>query len=212
MAKNLLIIFAEIVQCQWFLSLIHKSNHLVQLLESQYREDRTEDLLLHHRCVRTDICENGRGEIALLAVIVTAVVEVAIGDGRWAIGNGRWAIGDNGEIEVPTVAKKDLAKLFQALRIEVNDEMGALREMLLAAKDLLRPGGRIAILTYHSLEDRMVKNFLRSGNLEGKIEKDFYGNILSPFKVIEKGLTASAEEVERNPRARSAKLRVAEKI
>ena len=129
-----------------------------------------------------------------------------------AIGNGRWAIGDNGEIEVPTVAKKDLAKLFQALRIEVNDEMGALREMLLAAKDLLKPGGRIAILTYHSLEDRMVKNFLRSGNLEGKIEKDFYGNILSPFKVIEKGLTASAEEVERNPRARSAKLRVAEKI
>ena len=129
-----------------------------------------------------------------------------------AIGNGRWAIGDNGEIEVPAGAKKELAKLFQALRIEVNDEMGALREMLLAAKDLLKPGGRIAILTYHSLEDRMVKNFLRSGNLEGKIEKDFYGNILSPFKVIEKGLTASAEEVERNPRARSAKLRVAEKL
>ena len=107
---------------------------------------------------------------------------------------------------------KFLAMLFQALRIEVNDEMGALREMLLAAKDLLKPGGRIAILTYHSLEDRIVKNFLRSGNLEGKIEKDFYGNILSPFKVIEKGLTASEEEVERNPRARSAKLRVAEKL
>lgn len=129
-----------------------------------------------------------------------------------AIGNGRWAIGDGGEIEVPTAAKKDLAKLFQALRIEVNDEMGALRDMLLAAKDLLKPGGRIAILTYHSLEDRIVKNFLRSGNLEGKIEKDFYGNILSPFKVIEKGATASADEVERNPRARSAKLRVAEKL
>ena len=129
-----------------------------------------------------------------------------------AIGNGRWAIGDGGEIEVPTAAKKDLAKLFQALRIEVNDEMGALREMLLAAKDLLKPGGRIAILTYHSLEDRIVKNFLRSGNLEGTIEKDFYGNILSPFRVIEKGATASAEEVERNPRARSAKLRVAEKL
>ena len=121
---------------------------------------------------------------------------------------------DNGyrELEIPAGAKKDLARLFQALRIEVNDEMGALREMLLAAKDLLKPGGRIVILTYHSLEDRMVKNFLRSGNLEGKIEKDFYGNILSPFKVIEKGLTASEEEVERNPRARSAKLRVAEKI
>ena len=118
----------------------------------------------------------------------------------------------NGEQDVPAGAKKDLAKAFQALRIEVNDEMGALREMLLAAKELLKPGGRIAILTYHSLEDRMVKNFLRSGNLEGKIEKDFYGNILSPFKVLEKGATASAEEVEQNPRARSAKLRVAEKI
>ena len=116
------------------------------------------------------------------------------------------------ELDVPAGAKKDLAKAFQALRIEVNDEMGALREMLLAAKDLLKPGGRIAILTYHSLEDRIVKNFLRSGNLEGKIEKDFYGNILSPFKVIEKGLTASTAEVEENPRARSAKLRVAEKL
>ena len=123
-------------------------------------------------------------------------------------------LSDNGnrELDIPAGAKKDLAKAFQALRIEVNDEMGALREMLLAAKDLLKPGGRIAILTYHSLEDRMVKNFLRSGNLEGKIEKDFYGNILSPFKVIEKGLTASEEEVARNPRARSAKLRVAEKL
>ena len=116
------------------------------------------------------------------------------------------------ELDVPTGAKKELAKLFQALRIEVNDEMGALREMLIAAKELLKPGGRIAILTYHSLEDRIVKNFLRSGNLDGKIEKDFYGNILSPFKVIEKGLTASTDEVERNPRARSAKLRVAEKL
>ena len=119
---------------------------------------------------------------------------------------------DTAELDIPAGAKKDLAKAFQALRIEVNDEMGALREMLLAAKDLLKPGGRIAILTYHSLEDRIVKNFLRSGNLEGKIEKDFYGNILSPFKVLEKGATASAEEVERNPRARSAKLRVAEKL
>lgn len=121
---------------------------------------------------------------------------------------------DNGykELEIPTGAKKELAKVFQALRIEVNDEMGALREMLLAAKDLLKPEGRIAILTYHSLEDRIVKNFLRSGNMEGTIEKDFYGNILTPFKVIEKGLTASEEEVERNPRARSAKLRVAERL
>ena len=112
---------------------------------------------------------------------------------------------------IPEQMSKELARLFQALRIEVNDEMGALREMLVAARDLLKPGGRIAILTYHSLEDRLVKNFLRSGNLEGKIEKDFYGNNLSPFELIEKGREASAEEVERNPRSRSAKLRVAEK-
>ena len=137
----------------------------------------------------------------LVAVVIGKTPLVPLQGGR-----------DGQELDIPAGAKKELAKLFQALRIEVNDEMGALREMLLAAKDLLRPGGRIAILTYHSLEDRMVKNFLRSGNLEGKIEKDFYGNILSPFKVIEKGLTASAEEVERNPRARSAKLRVAEKL
>jgi 16S rRNA (cytosine1402-N4)-methyltransferase len=114
-------------------------------------------------------------------------------------------------LNIPSDKKKDLARLFQALRIEVNDEMGALREMLIAARDLLQSGGRIAILTYHSLEDRLVKNFLRSGNLEGTIEKDFYGNILTPFEVIEKGLTASDEEVERNPRSRSAKLRIAEK-
>jgi len=112
---------------------------------------------------------------------------------------------------IPAEMSKELARLFQALRIEVNDEMGALREMLVAARDLLRPGGRIAILTYHSLEDRLVKNFLRSGNLEGTIEKDFYGNNLSPFTLIEKGREASPEEVERNPRARSAKLRIAEK-
>ena len=115
------------------------------------------------------------------------------------------------ELEIPTQYKKDLARLFQALRIEVNDEMGALREMLIAARDLLKPGGRIAILTYHSLEDRLVKNFFRSGNLEGTIEKDFYGNALTPFDVIEKGRTASNDEVERNPRSRSAKLRVAER-
>lgn len=118
----------------------------------------------------------------------------------------------NGYIEVDQRQKKDLVCIMQALRIEVNDELGALREMLCAARDLLRPGGRIAILTYHSLEDRIVKNFLRSGNTDGEIQKDFYGNIITPFRLIEKGLTASAEEVERNPRSRSAKLRIAEKI
>ena len=107
--------------------------------------------------------------------------------------------------------KKLLTLVFQALRIEVNDELGALRTMLLSATELLVSKGRIAVLTYHSLEDRIVKNFLRSGNIEGKIEKDFYGNPLTPFVLIEKGLTASADEVERNPRSRSAKLRIAEK-
>lgn len=120
-------------------------------------------------------------------------------------------LADSRELEIPPQYKKDLARLFQALRIEVNDEMGALREMLVAARDLLKPGGRIAVLTYHSLEDRLVKNFLRSGNLEGTIEKDFYGNALTPFDVIEKGVTASDDEVERNPRSRSAKLRVAQR-
>ncbi len=114
-------------------------------------------------------------------------------------------------VEVCQVPKKDMAQLFQALRIEVNDEMGALREMLEGALQLLKPGGRLAILTYHSLEDRMVKNFLRAGNIEGTIEKDFYGNILTPFRVIEKGRQPSPEEVERNPRSRSARLRVGEK-
>ena len=118
---------------------------------------------------------------------------------------------DTKEMDIPAQYKKDLARLFQALRIEVNDEMGALREMLVAARDLLKPGGRIAILTYHSLEDRLGKNFLRSGNLEGTIEKDFYGNAITPFDVIEKGRVASEDEVERNPRSRSAKLRVAER-
>ena len=107
--------------------------------------------------------------------------------------------------------KKVLTLVFQALRIEVNDELGALREMLLSAAELLKSGGRIAVLTYHSLEDRIVKNFLRSGNIDGKTEKDFYGNILTHFTLIEKGLCASEEEVAANPRARSAKLRIAEK-
>ena len=85
--------------------------------------------------------------------------------------------------------------------------------MLCAAKEVLKPGGRMAVLTYHSLEDRLVKNFFRSGNLQGVIEKDFYGNTVSPFRLVNnKVITASAEEVERNPRARSAKLRIAEKI
>ena len=108
--------------------------------------------------------------------------------------------------------KKDAAKLFQALRIEVNHEMDALRDMLLAATKLLKPGGRLSVITYHSLEDRIVKNVMRCGNAEGKMEKDFFGRVSSPLHLINnKVVTPSPEELEANPRGRSAKLRVAEK-
>lgn len=109
--------------------------------------------------------------------------------------------------------KKELALLFQALRIEVNQEMEALRRMLLSACELVRPGGRIAILTYHSLEDRLVKNFFKTGNFEGRVEKDFFGRIESPLRPVNnKVIVPDDDEVIRNPRARSAKLRIAEKL
>lgn len=109
--------------------------------------------------------------------------------------------------------KKEMAKLFQALRIEVNDEMAALRELLGQSAKMLAMGGRLAVLTYHSLEDRMVKNFIRTGNVDGRQEKDFYGNVLSPFAAVNnRVLVASDDEVAANPRARSAKLRVAERV
>ena len=108
--------------------------------------------------------------------------------------------------------KKELAKVFQALRIEVNQEMEALKEMLYAATEALKPGGRLVVITYHSLEDRMVKNIMKTGNIEGKAEQDFFGNIQTPFRLVNnKVIVASDEEVSRNPRSRSAKLRIAEK-
>ncbi len=109
--------------------------------------------------------------------------------------------------------KKELAKVFQALRIEVNQEMTALKEMLLAAISLLKPGGRLSVITYHSLEDRMVKNIMKTGNIEGKLRQDFFGRIETPFKLVNnKVIVPDEEELERNPRSRSAKLRIAEKI
>ena len=105
--------------------------------------------------------------------------------------------------------KKDLAKVFQALRIEVNREMEALKEMLAAAVRLLRPGGRLSVITYHSLEDRMVKNVMKTGNVEGKVEKDFFGRTSANMRPLQgKPITPSAEEQTDNPRSRSAKLRV----
>jgi 16S rRNA (cytosine1402-N4)-methyltransferase len=107
--------------------------------------------------------------------------------------------------------KKDMARVFQALRIEVNKEMEVLKSLLEQCLEVLKPDGRIVVLTYHSLEDRLVKNFFRSGNFEGKIEKDFYGNVLSPLKAINnKVIIADDAEIAKNPRARSAKLRIAE--
>ena len=107
--------------------------------------------------------------------------------------------------------KKDMARVFQALRIEVNKELDVLKSLLNQSLELLNPGGRLVILTYHSLEDRLVKNFIRSGNIEGKIEKDFFGNVIAPLKAVNnKVIVANEEEIAQNPRARSAKLRIAE--
>ncbi|MDE7166002.1 MAG: 16S rRNA (cytosine(1402)-N(4))-methyltransferase RsmH [Bacteroidaceae bacterium] len=107
--------------------------------------------------------------------------------------------------------RKDLARVFQALRIEVNGEMKALQQMLLAATEMLRPGGRLVVLTYHSLEDRMVKNVMRSGNVDGQCERDIYGHTPAPLAPIGKAMVPTAQEQTENPRSRSAKLRVAEK-
>ena len=127
------------------------------------------------------------------------VLGISDANGQSSMVNGQW--------------KKDAAKLFQALRIEVNHEMDALKEMLSAARDLLKAGGRLSVITYHSLEDRMVKNMMRAGNLEGKVVQDFFGCTASPFRQIGgKVIVPSDEEQRQNPRSRSAKLRIAEKV
>ena len=123
--------------------------------------------------------------------------------------------GDLGEIAGTLMRtereKKDLARLYQSLRIEVNHEMDALRDMLKGATELLREGGRLSVITYHSLEDRIVKNIMKSGNAEGRVEQDFYGRIACPFLTVGKLIVPDEEEQLRNPRSRSAKLRIAEK-
>ena len=109
--------------------------------------------------------------------------------------------------------KKDMAKLFQAIRIEVNGEMDALKRFLSQTVSSLKPGGRLVVLTYHSLEDRLVKNFMRAGNMEGNVEQDFFGNKLSPFRLVNsKPIVPDDAEIEANPRSRSAKLRIAELV
>ena len=109
--------------------------------------------------------------------------------------------------------KKELAKVFQSLRIEVNQEMEALKEMLQAVTQVLKPHGRLVVITYHSLEDRMVKNLMKTGNVEGKADKDFYGRVNTPYALVNnKVIVPTEEEIEQNPRSRSAKLRIAEKL
>ena len=122
-----------------------------------------------------------------------------------SVSSGQWTV-ESGQ-------KKELAKLFQALRIEVNHEMEALREMLNGAKDLLCEGGRLSVITYHSLEDRIVKNMMKAGNADGKVQQDFFGRVTSPFRAVtNKPVIPDSEEQARNPRSRSAKLRVAERV
>ena len=123
----------------------------------------------------------------------------SMANGQWSMSNGQW--------------KKDAAKLFQALRIEVNHEMDALKEMLNGARDLICEGGRLSVITYHSLEDRLVKNMIKAGNVEGKVKQDFFGRTESPFRQIGgKVIVPDEEEQARNPRSRSAKLRIGEKV
>ncbi|MBQ0114322.1 MAG: 16S rRNA (cytosine(1402)-N(4))-methyltransferase RsmH [Bacteroidales bacterium] len=113
----------------------------------------------------------------------------------------------------PNQEKKEMAMVFQALRIEVNHEIDALRRLLESSLDVLRPGGRLAVITYHSLEDRLVKNFIRSGNIEGKVDKDFYGQVHCPLRAVNnRVIVPNEQEVENNPRSRSAKLRIAQRV
>lgn len=141
---------------------------------------------------------------ALASAIVKARAEAPVDSTFRLVEAARKAIS-------PQREKKELAQVFQALRIEVNDEMGALKALLGQTAEVLRPGARLAVITYHSIEDRMVKNFIRSGNVEGIVDKDFYGRVSTPWRPVNRSpIVPSAEEVERNPRARSAKLRVAE--
>ena len=127
-------------------------------------------------------------------------------NGQWSMENGQWSM-VNGQW------KKDMARLFQALRIEVNHEMEALKEMLRGATEVLGEGGRLSVITYHSLEDRIVKNVMKAGNAEGRVSQDFFGRIEAPFRPVNnKVIVPDAEEQQQNPRSRSAKLRIAEKV
>lgn len=165
---------------------------------NSYAEERLADIFYRY------------GEISTSRAVARALVAARESSPLVAVGDLISAVK---ALVPPKTANKFLAKLFQALRIEVNSELDSLKEMLRQALEMLVPRGRLVVITYHSLEDRLVKNFMRSGSFEGDIEKDFYGNVQTPFRIITKrAIVAGEEEIAANPRARSAKLRIAEKI
>ncbi|MBL4624908.1 MAG: 16S rRNA (cytosine(1402)-N(4))-methyltransferase RsmH, partial [Flavobacteriales bacterium] len=150
------------------------------------------------------------GEVRSLGRLVSTILSARAGEKITTVFQFKEIIQDCIDKRKPS---QYLAQVFQALRIEVNDEMNVLQEFLGQSADVLKPGGRLVILSYHSLEDRLVKNFIKSGNFEGKVEQDFFGNVIKPFKAINnKVITPSEEELKENNRARSAKLRIAEKL
>ena len=172
---------------------------------NDYSEEQLADIfylygeLKNARRIAAAIVKARAGKPIVTTNDLLQVLGISDTNGQSSMVNGQW--------------KKDAAKLFQALRIEVNHEMDALKEMLSAARDLLRDGGRLSVITYHSLEDRMVKNMMRAGNLEGKVVQDFFGRTESPFRQIGgKVIVPSDEEQQQNPRSRSAKLRIAERV
>jgi len=172
---------------------------------NDYSEEQLADIfylygeLKNARRIAATIVKARAGKPIVTTNDLLQVLGISDTNGQSSMVNGQW--------------KKDAAKLFQALRIEVNHEMDALKEMLSAARDLLRDGGRLSVITYHSLEDRMVKNMMRAGNLEGKVVQDFFGRTESPFRQIGgKVIVPSDEEQQQNPRSRSAKLRIAERV
>ncbi|MDA9563750.1 16S rRNA (cytosine(1402)-N(4))-methyltransferase RsmH [Flavobacteriales bacterium] len=150
------------------------------------------------------------GEVRNLGKLVSVIVSAREGEGVSTVSQFKELIADCIDKRKPS---QYLAQVFQALRIEVNDEMNVLQEFLRQSAEVLKPGGRLVVMSYHSLEDRLVKNFIKAGNFEGKMEQDFFGNVIKPFKAINnKVIIASKEELEMNNRARSAKLRIAEKL
>ena len=172
---------------------------------NDYSEEQLADIfylygeLKNARRIAATIVKARAGKPIVTTNDLLQVLGISDTNGQSSMVNGQW--------------KKDAAKLFQALRIEVNHEMDALKEMLSAARDLLGDGGRLSVITYHSLEDRMVKNMMRAGNLEGKVVQDFFGRTESPFRQIGgKVIVPSDEEQQQNPRSRSAKLRIAERV